>query len=147
MSETSAEISDNKIKHLEFIQGVIERMAAESARMKRFALISGAVIMSTATATNTWYLAVVGVLIWFVFWAMDAKYLTQERWFRDLYDHVRQPETPVDFSISPNAEIKDRNHLSEALVGWSIWPFYSSLIAISLLIAIAIALKVGSSVP
>ena len=46
----------------------------------------------------------------FMFWALDAYFLRQERLFRKLYDHVRTTEDgPVDFSMNtqPFAENAD----------------------------------------
>ena len=44
----------------------------------------------------------------FMFWALDAYFLRQERLFRKLYDHVRGWEgAPVDFSMNTKLFAED----------------------------------------
>lgn len=82
MTEPAAEQSSQKIKHLEFIQSIITRMASESAAMKRYALAATAAINSTAAATDTWYLAMAGAPLLAVLWLLDGQYLALERQYR-----------------------------------------------------------------
>jgi hypothetical protein len=52
---------------------------------KTFSLASSAAVISTAGATESSAVAFAGLPLIAVFWCMDAQYLAQERWFRDLY--------------------------------------------------------------
>ena len=97
---------NNIIKHLEMVQGVINRIAHNSFLLKGWAI--------TLTAASFWLLAreefsaggKFGIMaVIFVFWGLDSYYLRQERIFRALYNHVRV-QTNTDFSmtcpLSPN---------------------------------------------
>lgn len=132
------EFSDAKIKHLEILQKIIDRMAGESARMKQFCLVSVAALTSTATATDAGGLASAGIILTVVFWGLDAMYLAQERWFRDMYNVTRITEGPANFVIEPPEEIRAKHTQSHAMLGWSTAFLYVALILINLGIAIAI---------
>ena len=94
---------DTKIKHLEMIQGVINRMASNSFMLKGWAVTLVAGIFALAAKdTNKLYFIIAYVPI-LVFWGLDAYYLRQERLYRKLYDKVRkQNETEIDFSMNAN---------------------------------------------
>lgn len=135
MSDEANPLSDQKIKHLDMIQGIITRMASESSSMKRYALAAAAAVNSTAAGTDTWYLALAGAALTGVFWLMDAQYLSQERQFRSLYDTVRKPETPADFSLKLSPAIRAQHPISKAMFGWSVGWLYGCLMILSLIIA------------
>lgn len=81
--------ADDRIKHLELIQGVVARMAGNSFLLRGWSVTvaSGlfALAAKDANARFSW-LAVLPIL---AFWNLDAYFLRQERLFRKLYDHVR----------------------------------------------------------
>ncbi|MGI9297592.1 MAG: hypothetical protein ACR2QC_06820 [Gammaproteobacteria bacterium] len=98
-------VSDNVIKHLEMLQGVINRMAHNSFLLKGWTV--------TLAAASFWLLGrdelpsggKLGIMIVVaVFWGLDGYFLRQERLFRALYNRVRLREN-TDFSmdISPIA--------------------------------------------
>ena len=80
---------DEFAKHLELIQGVINRMAQVSFILKGWTVTIVVTLLAVAASTqNSWY----GLLALFpaiVFWGLDAYYLRQERLFRCLYNNVR----------------------------------------------------------
>ena len=92
---------DKKLKHLELVQGVINRMAHCSFLLKGWSviLVSG-LFAFAAKETNPLfvYLAYLPVI---AFWILDGYYLYQERLYRKLYGEVRQtaPEN-IDFSMN-----------------------------------------------
>ena len=95
---------NNKLKHLEFIQGVINRLATNSFQMKGWTVVLVAAILVLLARENrldTTYIALAPILF---FWALDAYFLWQERLYRALYDHVRSlADTQVDFSMNVTA--------------------------------------------
>lgn len=94
-SEAEPWPSEARIKHLEFIQAVISRMATNSYVTKGWALtVTAAVYGFAAIHLNPW-IAGVGFIPVIGFWWLDAWYLRQERLFRCLYDDARQPDTSV----------------------------------------------------
>ena len=91
---------DKKYKHLELVQGVINRMASNSFMLKGWAvtLVAGFFALAGKDTDKLYFLvAYVPVL---VFWGLDAYYLLQERLYCSLYDKVRQTdEDKIDFSL------------------------------------------------
>lgn len=132
-------LPEDRIAHLGMIQAVIARMAEESARMKQFALATMGIVASTAEATGSWPLALVGLALTLVFWGLDAQYLRQERRFRAHYDHVRQAPGPTDFAMAPTAEPRAGPGLGAALAGWSTAWVYGALALVALGLALSIA--------
>lgn len=96
---------ENKIRYLEMIQSVINRMASNSFALKGWAvtLIAGIFVLASKDADRTYFLvAYIPIL---VFWLLDSYYLFQERLYRSLYEKVRQlNEDIVDFSMKATPE-------------------------------------------
>ena len=86
------------MKHLEMIQGVINRMASNSFLLKGWAvtLVAGIFALSSKDADKLYFLiAYISIL---VFWGLDEYYLLQERLYRKLYDKIcLLQEQSVDF--------------------------------------------------
>lgn len=96
---------ENKIKHLELVQDIINRMASNSFMLKGWAvtLVAGIFALASKDADKMYFLvAYIPVL---VFWGLDAYYLLQERLYRSLYDKIRQTEADkIDFSLKATTE-------------------------------------------
>lgn len=92
---------ENKIKHLEMIQGVINRMANNSFKLKGWAVTLAAGIFALASKdTEKQYYLVVYLPV-LVFWFLDSYYLFQERLYRALYNEIRKKdEKSIDFSMN-----------------------------------------------
>ena len=89
-----------KLKHLELIQGVVNRLASDSFRMKGWSVVLIAALFVLMARENRIDLAPIGFLPIVTFWALDGYFLWQERLFRALYDHVRSlDECAIDFSM------------------------------------------------
>jgi len=92
---------ESKLKHLELIQGVINRMAGNSFALKGWAvtLVAGIFALSSKDADKMYFLvAYIPIL---VFWGLDSYYLLQGRLFRSLYNKVRKSEdSNIDFSMN-----------------------------------------------
>ena len=79
------------IKHLKMLQGVINRMAANSFVVKGWSVtLAAALAAFGAQSANQWFVAF-GLIPVAAFWGLDAYYLEKERAFRQLYDAVRKP--------------------------------------------------------
>lgn len=95
---------EKKIKHLELIQGIINRLSSNSFMLKGWAvtLVAGIFAISSKDADKMYFLVAYIPVI--VFWVLDAYYLRQERLYRCLYDEVRtKQETEIDFSLDPSS--------------------------------------------
>ena len=101
---------DKKQKHLELVQGVINRMASNSFMLKGWAvtLVAGIFALADQDTDKLYFLvAYIPVL---AFWGLDAYYLLQERLYRSLYEKVRETEEDhIDFSLKATTEEFDSN--------------------------------------
>ena len=96
---------DKKLKHLELVQGVINRMASNSFMLKGWAvtLVAGIFALAGKDTDKLYFLVAYVPVI--VFWGLDAYYLLQERLYRSLYDKVRKTEEDkIDFSLKATTE-------------------------------------------
>ena len=87
-------------KHLELIQGVINRMAGNSFHLKGWSvvLVSALFALGAADANvNFVYLAFLPAI---AFWVLDGYFLWQERMYRQLYDAVRKETGDPDFAMN-----------------------------------------------
>ena len=90
------------VKHLEFIQGVVDRLGRDSFLLKGWSmtvLVAGALLMVRLRPDQplfalTLLVPVVG------FWLLDAYFLWQERLFRAEYNRVRKQDA-TDFAMNP----------------------------------------------
>lgn len=133
--------AEKRIKHLEMIQGVINRMGQNSFALKTWAVtLVGALFALAADKANPAFLFVSFVPV-FAFWILDGFYLRQERLYRDLYDRVRKSEVETDFSMSPvdEAESKSRTWIG-AIFSKTLLIFYGILIATVVVIMRALVL-------
>lgn len=121
---------DNKINHLEMIQGVISRMASNSFTLKGWAvtLVAGIFALSSKEADKLYFL--VAYIPIFVFWGLDAYYLLQERLYRALYNKVRdllENEINFDMNISSPEFHANKNTYGWCLISKTILWFYLPL--------------------
>ena len=88
------------MKHLEFIQSAINRMAGNSFLLKGWAItLTGGLLALTFKETNRRYLYI-SLVVLALFWLMDSYYLSRERRFIGLYNSVRKrTEEHIDFSM------------------------------------------------
>ena len=92
---------ESKIAHLQMIQAVITRLAGSSFMIKRWSVTLAAALFALGAATINENFVYLAFFPGFMFWALDAYCLRQERLFRTLYDHVRGAHgESIDFSMN-----------------------------------------------
>lgn len=94
-------VKEDAIKHLEFIQNTITRMANNSFLLRGWTvtLVAALFALSAQSAKLDFvYLAFIPIS---AFWILDAYYLRQERLFRALYNDIRNKEETVIQSEGP----------------------------------------------
>lgn len=99
---------ESKIKHLEMIQGIINRMASNSFYLKGWAvtLVAGIFAISAKDSEKTFFL--ISYIPILIFWGLDSYYLQLERKYRNLYKKVSQlKENEIDFSMTITEELCD----------------------------------------
>lgn len=96
---------ENKHKHLDLIQCVINRMASNSFALKGWAvtLIAGIFVLAGKDTDKMYFLvAYIPIL---VFWGLDSYYLLQEKLYRALYDKVREMDSDkIDFNMNAHLD-------------------------------------------
>lgn len=131
INEREVKNMDNKkIKHLELVQGVINRMANNSFMLKGWAvtLVAGVFVLAGKDTDKLYFLVAYIPVI--VFWGLDAYYLLQERLYRALYDKVRfTGEDKVDFSLKATTKEfdDDKNKYFNCLFSLTEFWFYVPL--------------------
>ena len=96
---------EKKMKHMEMIQGVINRMASNSFALKGWTvtLVAGIFALASKDADKMYFLVAYVPIV--IFWGLDTYYLLQERLYRALYDKVRNMgEDDVDFSMNTSLQ-------------------------------------------
>jgi len=127
---------ENKRKHLELIQGVINRMAGNLFFLRGWTItLVTALFALFVKEVNHDYIFVVYFPV-LIFWILDGYFLSQERLFRALYNHVRKlDEKEIDFSMDTNEYKKDeKNSWLSSMFSSTLLFFYMPLVTIMLLI-------------
>ena len=89
-----------KLKHLEFIQNIIMRMANNSFLLKGWCITVVAAIIGLNKDGVDWKVTMLAMFLTFMFWVLDGYFLSQERYFRGRYDEVREKEPKnIDFKM------------------------------------------------
>lgn len=105
---------ENKVNHLQMIQGVINRMASNSFALKGWAVTLVAGIFALASKNTDKIYFLVSYIPCVMFWGLDSYYLLQERLYRTLYDEVRKNgQGSIDFSMD-TSDLPSSNSLTLA---------------------------------
>ena len=120
---------ENKLKHLEFIQGAITRMAHTSFLLKGWNITVVAGLFALSASNRRASILVLAIVLTIIFWFLDSYFLWQERMYRELYEEVRQKRAEaVDFSMDAS-RFADRQRWYRAPFSITLWPFYFSVVA------------------
>ena len=92
---------DHKHKHLELIQGVVNRLSTNSFLLKGWSVVLVSALFALSAADSRAAFVFLAYIPAFVFWGLDGFFLWQEQLYRKLYDHVRVLKNEdVDFSMN-----------------------------------------------
>ena len=130
-AQKKAKLMDEKFRHLQFIQGVINRLASNSFQMKGWSVVLVAAILVLLARVDRLDDAPIALGPVLIFWGLDGYFLWQERLFRALYDQVRDlKENEIDFSMDIKSFKKEHNRNSLAATrSKTLLSFYGALIA------------------
>lgn len=130
-------MSDEKIKHLEFIQNVITRMNTNSFQIKGWMITIVSALLAIYASSKNHYFILIGLLPVIIFWFLDTYYLTQERKFRGLYDDIagisEEPKSLKPFEMRPDLYTNGK---------YSFWNVFFSRTILKLYFTLAITLIV-----
>lgn len=90
----------NRASYFEMIQGVINRMGANSFQCKTWSMMlfsaMSVVLFQINDAEKAMYICFIVLFMLVIFWGLDAWYLQMEKQFRQLYNAVRKEPFPPD---------------------------------------------------
>ena len=111
MAGSSArELDALAIKHLEFLQTVINRLSHEIFAYKGWAVTLIVVLFAIAAASRNGLVVPIAMVPALAFWGLDALTLRQQRMYRAMYDAVRDGSAdafeggPLSMDSDPYAE-------------------------------------------
>ena len=125
---------EEKLKHLEFIQNVILRMASNSFIIKGWCITLVAGLFALAEKDSSKVYVLIAFIPILAFWILDAYFLQKEIAFRCLYEDVRKKENAqIDFNMNVK-EFEKEIKFSKSLCSQTLLYFYPFLLAINIII-------------
>lgn len=121
---------DQKLKHLELIQGVINRLSTNSFLIKGWSVVLVSALFALAAPESCVTFVYLAYIPASVFWGLDGYFLWQERLYRTLYDHVRtKSDDEIDFSMDTGSFKSSSAHgWPEAVLSRTLLAFHGALI-------------------
>lgn len=127
-------MSEQQIKHLEFIQAIITRMNTNSFQIKGWTVTIVAALLAVYASTGNETFVLVSLLPVLVFWLLDSYYLTQERKFRGLYNDIagvsENPKELKPFEMRPDLYVGGKYSYSDVLRSTTIARMYLPLLLV-----------------
>ena len=91
---------EQKLKHLEFLQGVINRLSTNSFLLKGWSVVLIAALFTISTHQENTDFAALAYFPALIFWGLDGYFLWKERQYRALYNEVRKKDPDqIDFTM------------------------------------------------
>ncbi len=146
MEKSYPAAGENKRKHLELIQGVVNRLAGNSFAIKGWtaalvAAIFGLAVASSNRNPSLFNIAFIPVL---PLWILDAYFLWQERLYRVLYGHIREKnEEEIDYDMNATPFEGGRNTMFNSFISFTLVIFYFSLISTVVVVILTLPGKVN----
>ncbi|MBA5715634.1 hypothetical protein DT035_12570 [Bacillus subtilis] len=125
---------ERKIRHLEMIQNIINRLASNSFLIKGWTvtIVVGLFAFANFKEMNSQFIIVALIPVLF-FWGLDGFFLYQEKLFRKLYVHVINLQVDkVNFSMEIES-FKTKYGWITATKSKTLLPFYLPIIAVILI--------------
>jgi hypothetical protein len=95
---------EKKLKHLEMLQNIIDRIAGNSFSLKGWSVVLVSALFALAAGDSNTHFVYLAYLPSMMFWILDGYFLWQERLFQKLYDRVRTAsESEIDFSMDTSS--------------------------------------------
>jgi len=92
---------ESKLKHLEMIQGVINRMAGNSFLLKGWSVTLISALFALAAKDSNQMFIYLAYFPCVTFWSLDGYFLWQERMYRKLYQDVSNvPPESINFDMN-----------------------------------------------
>ena len=138
---------EKKIKHLEIIEDVIERMGNNSFQLKGWAVALVALVGALSAQGSDKRFFLLAIIPLLSFWFLDSYYLQLERKYIILFKQVsKKSEQDIDFnmdihSIEYEADDKKRINYFKCLSSKTEAPFYLIIAGVVVILAILLIVK------
>lgn len=135
---------EKKHKHLELIQGVINRLSTNSFLLKGWSVVLISALFALSASNSRPAFVFLAYLPAIVFWGLDGFFLWQEQLYRALYNHVRKlKDEEIDFSMD-TTPFKAGDGPTWVKATWSktLIPFHGVLI-LAIVVVMFLGLKAG----
>ena len=126
---------ENKLKHLEFIQGVINRLSTNSFLLKGWSVVLVSALFALSAGNSNVQFVLLAYIPAIAFWALDGYFLSLERGYRGLYEEVRSREPEeIDFNMKATQLGQGFNEWAKAFLSKTLLVFHGSLIGAIVLV-------------
>lgn len=120
---------DEKIAHLGFIQGAINRMSSNSFIIKGWCVALVVAIFAVSADSKNTAFSYLALLPLGIFWGLDVFFLRQEKMYRKLYEKVADGSIESNlFVMDASIYKKDIDCYIEAAFSKTLLPFYGAMI-------------------
>lgn len=122
-----------KLKHLDYIQAAISRMATNSFLFKGWAITIAAGLSAFGAVDTKIALLIIALISTIMFWGLDGYYLWLERGYVKLHNEVAlKKEADIDFSMKIDKSHAMRKWLKTC---WRhhLWAFYGTIIVVDII--------------
>lgn len=132
---------ENKLRHLEMIQGVINRMGNNSFLLKEWTVVLVSALFALAASDSNKIFILLAYFPSIFFWILDGYFLWQEKLFRKLYDKVRVlDEQAIDFSMDTSVVVKEVEPWRDVVLSKTLAIFHGGII-LTIVIVMVISFK------
>ncbi len=126
---------ERKLKHLELVQGVINRLSTNSFLLKGWSVTLVSALFALSASSSNVRFAILAFIPSIVFWGLDGYFLAVERTYRKHYDQIRQKEPDkIDFSMDTSYLQHGKKEWTMAVFSKTLIPFYGGLASVILLV-------------
>jgi hypothetical protein len=134
--------TEQKIKHLEFIQTVIGRMGQNSFLIKGWCITLVSALYALAAKDANLSYVLVSYIAVPAFWVLDGYFIAMERRYVALYKDVagHSIDVPVDFNLDVVGHNVGRARWSSGIFSKTLLVFYPVIIGIALLIMFVLSI-------
>lgn len=121
---------EKKHKHLELIQGVINRLSTNSFLLKGWSVVLISALFALSASDSRVAFVFLAYIPAIIFWGLDGFFLWQEQLYRKLYNDVRKlKDEDIDFSMDTTPyKTGDNPTWIKATLSKTLIPFHGVLI-------------------
>lgn len=133
--------NEAKLKHLDYIQAAIARMANHSFLFKGWSMTIVGALFAFAVVEAKWALVLIALVTTVLFWGLDGYYLWIERGFVKLHNEVAiKPESEIDFSMAIDKEKAFRRWLRTCIRPHLV-AFYGAIVIVEMVGIFVVRIK------